>query len=137
MRRSGMISYSGLRLPISFWPIGVPTSPEMMPFTRIAGARSAAACLVKELIAPFDTEYAAPPGLERSPDPAEMLMITPPPWAFISLPACCTQRKYPVKIDRHDPVPLFKRDVEHAAFRRLGNAVDQNIEPSMLFFNML
>ena len=41
------------------------------------GARSAAACLVSELIAPFDTEYAAPPGLERSPEPAEMLIMLP------------------------------------------------------------
>jgi hypothetical protein len=39
-------SYFGLRLPISLEPIGVPTRPEIKPFARTVGARSAAACLV-------------------------------------------------------------------------------------------
>ncbi len=78
MRRNGIMSYSGLRSPISFWPMGVPTRPDMIPFTRIWGARSAAACRVRELIAPFEMEYAPPPGLDRSPEPAEMLRIAPP-----------------------------------------------------------
>ena len=45
------------------------------------------------LMAPLDTEYAAPPGLDRSPEPAEILMMLPLPCAFIILPACWMKRK--------------------------------------------
>src|SRR5581483_9618293 len=130
IRRSGMMSYSGLRPPMSFCPSGVPTRPEMIPFTRTVGARSAAACLVRVDRA-FGDRIGRAAGAGAFARPGGNIDDAAAALGEHHFAGVLDAQKIAGEIDRQDAVPFLERGVEHAASGRLRHAVDERIDAAV------